>query len=99
MLAAALCAEARAFTRRNGGAAVPPLGISAVEMEDFFLTLTEKALEAVPNDVLIAILAGRMRGKLEQTGFDMDKILPTETEGGDTEPETVTDARVYGLRA
>jgi len=99
MLAAALCAEARAFAKRNGGTAAPALGISAMEMEDFFLALTEKALAAVPNDVLIGILAGRMRGKLEQAGFDMDKILPTESEGGGAEPEAVTGARVYRLRA
>ena len=75
-LAAALCAGARAFTQRNGTAAAPPLGISPVEMEDYFLTLTEQALENVPDDVLVAILAGRMRGKLERQGFDMDRILP-----------------------
>jgi hypothetical protein len=51
-LAAALCAGTRAFTQRNGTAAAPPLGISPVEMEDYFLTLTEQALENVPDDVL-----------------------------------------------
>lgn len=76
MVAAALCAEARGFIQRNGTAAAPPPGVSPREMEDFFLTITEHALEALPNEVLIAILGGKMRDKLRQAGFDMDKILP-----------------------
>ena len=97
-LAAALCAEARAFGQRNGKAAPLPLGVSSEELEDYFLTVTEQALEAIPNDVLIAILGGRMRGRLEQAGFAMDKILPLETDGG-PEPKAMTSGRVYRLRA
>jgi len=62
-------------------------------MQDYFLTLTEQALENVPDDVLVAILVGRMRGKLERQGFDMDRILP-EIETGASK-----DSKAYLRRA
>ncbi len=98
VLAAALNAEARGFIQRHGAAATPPLGVSPTEMEDYFLTLTEHALEAVPNEVLIGILGGRMRNKLEQAGFAMDKILPLSDSGAE-EPESTGSGSVYRLRA
>lgn len=99
VLAAALSAEARALSHGNGAASVPPSGVSPAELEDYFLTLTEHALRAVPNDILIAILGGKMRDKLESAGFDMDKILPSAADGDDTQPETSKSARVYRLPA
>lgn len=98
VLAAALSAEARGFIQRNGTAAAPPIGVSAVEIEDFFLTLTEQALEALPNEVLIGILGGKMRNKLEQAGFAMDKILPL-SDSAAAEPESAGSGSVYRLRA
>lgn len=98
VLAAALCAEARALNQPDGTAATALPGMPPTGMEDYFLSITEKALEAVPNDALIAILGGRMRSKLEQAGFSMDAILPA-TESGESKPPATQSAKVYRLRA
>ncbi len=98
ILAAALCAEARTLNQTDGAAAIAPPGVALEGMEDYFLSITERALEALSDDVLIAILSGRMRSKLEQAGYPMDAILPL-TESGDSKPPTAQSAKLYRLRA
>jgi len=75
-----------------------PLEVSLAEMESFFLTITEKALATVSNDVLIAILSGKMRGKLEAAGFPMDEILPL-LEEKNSGPSPTQSAKLYRLWA